>query len=51
MVLGAIWCPSEVAPDISKALRETKLRHGLAPDFELKWGKVSASKVGLTTRM
>jgi hypothetical protein len=45
MVLGAVWCPSERAPDISKALREVKVRHGLSADFELKWGKVSPAKV------
>ncbi len=45
MVLGAIWCPAELARDISKALREIKVRHGLATDFELKWSKVSPAKV------
>jgi hypothetical protein len=45
MVLGAVWCPMEAARDISVALREIKVRHGLAPNFELKWGKVSPAKV------
>lgn len=45
MVLGAVWCSSESAPDISKALYEIKRRHGLSPKFELKWGKVSPSKL------
>ncbi len=49
MVLGAIWCPSEVVPDISKALREMKVRHGLSPAFELKWGKVSPAKLDYYT--
>ncbi len=49
MVLGAIWCPSEVAPDVSKALREIKIRHGLSTDFELKWGKISPAKIGYYT--
>jgi len=45
MVLGAIWCPSDAARDVSKALREIKVRHGLGSDFELKWSKVSPAKV------
>ena len=45
MVLGAVWCPSEQAGDISKALREAKVRHGLAQKFELKWKKISPAKV------
>jgi hypothetical protein len=49
MVLGAVWCPSEAVPEISKALREIKVRHGLSPNFELKWGKVSPAQVGYYT--
>lgn len=49
MVLGAIWCPSVAVPDISKALREIKVRHGLSADFELKWGKISPAKISYYT--
>lgn len=45
MVLGAVWCSTEVARDVSVAMREIKVRHGLAANFELKWGKVSPAKL------
>ena len=44
MVLGAIWCPLGKTHEIAKRLREIKARFGLAPDFELKWAKVSPAK-------
>jgi hypothetical protein len=46
MVLGAIWCPLDKAREIAVRLREIKYKHGLAPEFEVKWTKVSESKVG-----
>lgn len=45
MVLGAIWCPLEKTHDIASDLRGIKLRHGLSPKFEVKWGKVSSGKI------
>jgi len=47
MVLGAIWCPLDKSREIAVRLREIKQKHGLAPDFEVKWTKVSPAKVGL----
>jgi hypothetical protein len=44
MVLGAVWCPSEKAREISIRLREKKVQHGMKPDFEIKWTKVSPAK-------
>lgn len=44
MVLGAVWCPQEKAREISVRLREIKVHHGLPPEFELKWTKVSPAK-------
>lgn len=44
MVLGAVWCPIERSREASVRLREIKSRHGMAPTFEVKWTKVSASK-------
>jgi len=44
MVLGAIWCPSDKAREISVRIREIKVHHGLKPDFEIKWTKVSPAK-------
>lgn len=46
MVLGAVWCPLDKTREIATRLREIKVQHGLAPDFELKWGKVSKGKEG-----
>jgi hypothetical protein len=44
MVLGAAWCPLEKTREISVRIREIKTRHGLSPDFEIKWTKVSPAK-------
>ena len=44
MVLGAIWTPTDAVPELAKASRALKVRHGLKSSFELKWGKVSAGK-------
>ena len=45
MVLGAIWCSSLHAAGHARAFREIKIKHGLSPHFEIKWTKVSESKV------
>jgi len=47
MVLGAIWCPLDKSREIAVRLREIKQKHGLAPQFEVKWTKVSPAKTGL----
>jgi hypothetical protein len=44
MVLGAVWCSLEKVREISIRLREIKMRHGLKPDFEVKWTKISPAK-------
>lgn len=44
MVLGAVWCPLEKVREITMRLREIKVRHGLLPDFEIKWTKISPAK-------
>ncbi len=45
MTIGAIWCPDNKRKSIFQALREIKIKHGLKSDFELKWNKVSMSKI------
>ena len=45
MTLGLIWCPLDKTREIAIRLREIKARHNLASDFEIKWTKVSPSKV------
>ncbi|MFQ5861495.1 MAG: DUF3800 domain-containing protein [Candidatus Brocadiales bacterium] len=44
MVLGAVWCPLDKRREISGRLQEYKVKHGLKPDFEVKWTKVSPAK-------
>lgn len=45
MVLGAVWCPAEKTRKISEEIRVIKQRHGLSPQFEIKWTKVSPAKL------
>lgn len=45
MVLGATSCPLDKTKEITKRLREIKKKHGLHPNFEIKWGKVSQAKL------
>lgn len=45
MVLGALWCPATKYPEIATRLREIKVKHGFAPDFEIKWVKVSPARI------
>lgn len=44
MVLGGIWCLKEKKKEIFKRLKEIKIKHGLAENFEVKWNKVSPAK-------
>ncbi len=45
MVLGAVWCPLEKTREIAVRIREIKVQHGLPPNFEIKWVKVSPAKL------
>lgn len=45
MVLGAVWVPFEKVRKIAVHIREIKSKHGLKPDFEIKWTKVSPAKI------
>jgi hypothetical protein len=45
MVLGAVWCPFDKKDEIFERIREIKVKHGLKRDLEIKWTKVSKSKV------
>jgi len=45
MVLGAVWCPKDKRLEIAERIREIKQKHGLGRDFEIKWTKVSPSKL------
>ncbi len=45
MVLGAIWCPLELARKERIEIKKIKTKHNLPKDFEIKWTKVSFSKI------
>jgi Protein of unknown function (DUF3800) len=44
MVLGAVWCPKEISKKLGRDIRAIKIKHGLKPNFEIKWTKISESK-------
>ncbi|MFH1565398.1 MAG: DUF3800 domain-containing protein [bacterium] len=44
MGLGSVWCPLSRVKNISEEIREIKKCHGLNPEFEIKWTKVSPAK-------
>ncbi|QQG65689.1 DUF3800 domain-containing protein [Desulfobulbus oligotrophicus] len=46
MVLGALWCFKSEAAEHNQAIAELKVKHHLSPFFEIKWSKISPSKVG-----
>ncbi len=45
MALGAVWCSLDKVREAAAHIRETKQKHGLKPDLEIKWVKVSPAKV------
>jgi hypothetical protein len=45
MVIGAVWCPLAKTKGISKELKNIKKKHKLSDKFELKWTKISPSKI------
>lgn len=45
MILGAVLCPKEEKKKVFDDIRKIKMKHGLDSRFEIKWTKVSASKI------
>lgn len=45
MILGAVFGPVEKIKSANKRIREIKQKHGIAPNTEIKWTKVSPSKL------
>lgn len=45
MILGAMYCPTESKGQIFNDIRKIKKKHGLSSYFEIKWTKVSESKI------
>lgn len=45
MVLGAIWCAKDDRQQLFDRMKEIKIKHGFKHNFEIKWNKVSQSKI------
>ena len=45
MVLGAVWCIKTGKKYLFERVKEIKIKHNLKSDFEIKWNKVSLSKI------
>ena len=45
MILGAMYCPEEDKKQIYDDIRAIKKKHGISTYFEIKWTKVSESKI------
>lgn len=45
MVLGAMYCDINKKEKIFREIRDIKKKYGLSPFFEIKWTKVSESKI------
>lgn len=45
MVIGAVWCAYQDKEEIFQKIREIKKKHDLNFSFEIKWGKISQSKI------
>lgn len=45
MAWGAVTCPEGEVRAVAEGVRALKVAHGLKPDFEAKWTKVSPAKV------
>ncbi len=45
MVLGGIWCPEVLRKKIARDIRALKVKHNLNPRYEVKWNKISKSKL------
>ena len=45
MALGAVWCPASNRAQLGRKIKELRAAHGLAPEFEIKWVKISPAKL------
>ena len=45
MALGCVWCPLEKVPEVMKRIREIKKQYNLNEKCEIKWTKISPSKI------
>lgn len=44
MVLGAVWCPQSHHKALGRRFKELKALHGIPPNVEVKWVKVSPAE-------
>ena len=44
MALGAVWCKKDDLTEITNSIKSIKIKHHIAPTFEIKWTKVSPAK-------
>ena len=51
MAWGAVSCPAEDARAIAETVRSIKVEHGLKPDFEAKWTKISPAQAAFYLAM
>jgi hypothetical protein len=47
MVLGGVWCPHDTTREINERIRDIKIRNSISPTAEMKWTKISPSKLQL----
>ena len=47
MGLGAVWCEKDKIGQINRELRAIKAKHGISKYAEIKWSKVSPSKLAM----
>jgi len=47
MGLGAVWCEKDKIGQINRELRAIKAKHGISKYAEIKWVKVSPSKLAM----
>ncbi len=51
MVLGAVWCPASLVPDVAERVRAIKRECGVKPAAEVKWHKVSPTNLLLHQKL
>lgn len=47
MAIGAVWCPADKLKEINNRIRDIKKRNNFSESAELKWTKISMSKIDL----
>lgn len=45
MTIGGVWCDKTKVKELSEKIKGIKIKHGIKPNFEVKWIKVSDNKI------